>query len=368
MNHLELQQTFFDNYKLGASYCRNSYEKGGVCILVQENIRHVKLDLENHCSDKDLEICATKVYMNTRQACIIAIYRAPTGSIDFFMTKLDTILGQLYTVTTEFIICGDINIDYLTDNERKRRLEALLKTYNLTSVVNFPTRTHKHSATAIDNIFINHDKMGDYSIRPIINGLSDHDAQSISVHSFSIRPPPKKFKIIRGINEQTINDFLINLSYENWDAVFSTDDVNKIFNSFLDTYLKNFNSSFPLKRVRVTNKTNKNWITLGILTSCKRKRELFIASRSTNDLDQRFPNFFPVGTTVISQNVLRTTLLLFRLKANCLRFTTIVCDTQFTLILFFSVFFGLMFNLRGPQRQNPRTTCGPRTTVWETLT
>jgi len=25
-----------------------------------------------------------------------------------------------------------------------------------------------------------------------------------------------------------------------------------------------------------------------------------------------------------------------------------------------------MFNLKGPQGQNPRTTCGPRTTVWET--
>ena len=26
-----------------------------------------------------------------------------------------------------------------------------------------------------------------------------------------------------------------------------------------------------------------------------------------------------------------------------------------------------MFNPKGPQGQNPRTTCGPRTTVWETL-
>jgi len=25
-----------------------------------------------------------------------------------------------------------------------------------------------------------------------------------------------------------------------------------------------------------------------------------------------------------------------------------------------------MFNLKGPQGQNPRTTCGPWTTVWET--
>jgi hypothetical protein len=43
--------------------------------------------------------------------------------------------------------------------------------------------------------------------------------------------------------------------------------------------------------------------------------------------------------------------------------SVLVCDTQFTLILFFLSFFELMFNLRGPQGQNTRTACGPRTTV-----
>jgi hypothetical protein len=57
-----------------------------------------------------------------------------------------------------------------------------------------------------------------------------------------------------------------------------------------------------------------------------------------NPLKQRFSNFFQVGITFIRQNVLRTTLLLSALKANCLRFSTIVCDTQFTLILFFLSF------------------------------
>jgi hypothetical protein len=46
-----------------------------------------------------------------------------------------------------------------------------------------------------------------------------------------------------------------------------------------------------------------------------------------------------VGTTFISQNVLRTPLLLSPFKANCLRFSTTVCDTQLTLILFFLSFF-----------------------------
>jgi len=41
------------------------------------------------------------------------------------------------------MICGDINIDNLVDNDRNHQLEALLKTYNLTSVVNFPTHTQK---------------------------------------------------------------------------------------------------------------------------------------------------------------------------------------------------------------------------------
>jgi hypothetical protein len=67
------------------------------------------------------------------------------------------------------------------------------------------------------------------------------------------------------------------------------------------------------------------------------------ASVLLHGLDQRFPNFFQVGTTFISQNVLRTTLLLSPFKANCLRFSTTVCDKQFTLILFFLSFFGLFW-------------------------
>ena len=144
---------------------------------------------------------------------------------------------------------------YLVGSVRKIRLKALLKTYNLTNVVNFPSRTHKHSTTAIDSIFIDISKMGNYSICPIIIGLSDHDAQSITLHSFNLRPPPKKCILITKINEHTINDFLNKLSYGIWDAIFSTDDINKIFNSFLDSYLKIFYSSFQLKRVYINKNT-----------------------------------------------------------------------------------------------------------------
>ena len=76
MNHLELQQTFLDSYNLGVSYCRTSYEKEGVCRFVQESLRYVSIDLEKYCKDKGFEVCAIKIYLKTRSACIIAIYRA----------------------------------------------------------------------------------------------------------------------------------------------------------------------------------------------------------------------------------------------------------------------------------------------------
>jgi hypothetical protein len=65
------------------------------------------------------------------------------------------------------------------------------------------------------------------------------------------------------------------LSYEGWDGVFVSDDVNILFNEFLNTYLKIFRFCFIKKKV--TPKFYHNpWITCGIRTSCKRKRELYL--------------------------------------------------------------------------------------------
>jgi hypothetical protein len=207
-----------------------------------------------YCKDKDFEVCAVKLHFNTRKICIIAIYRAPSGNFDSFINKLDTILKKLFKATIDFIICGDININFLVDRDRKRQLEALFNTYNLTSTVNFPTRTQHNSATAIDNFFIDISKVGNYSIKPEANGLSDHGAQVTTLYCLSLGPQTKKCKLVRKITNFTIEYFLFKLSYETWDTVFSTDNVNVMFSSFLDTYLKNFHSSFPFKIVRIAKK------------------------------------------------------------------------------------------------------------------
>jgi len=73
--------------------------------------------------------------------------------------------------------------------------------------------------------------------------------------------------------------FQNSLSYESWDQVFDGNDVNKTFNSFLNTYLRIFYARFPLKKIN--NETKAPWITIGIKTSCIQKRKLYLACRNS---------------------------------------------------------------------------------------
>jgi hypothetical protein len=77
MNQEELQQTFIDDYNLGANFCRTSYAKGGVCTYVHKSLNLENIDLETYCIEKDYEVCALKLNLNFTQICIITIYRAP---------------------------------------------------------------------------------------------------------------------------------------------------------------------------------------------------------------------------------------------------------------------------------------------------
>jgi len=98
------------------------------------------------------------------------------------------------------------------------------------------------------------------------------------------------------INNDTIADIQLNLSHETWEQVFDGNDINEIFNSFLNTFLRIYYSSFPLIWVR--NKMNQNsWITPGIITCCKCKRRKTFTQRDLNSYSQ------PSRTTLFSLGI-----------------------------------------------------------------
>jgi len=74
------------------------------------------------------------------------------------------------------------------------------------------------------------------------------EAQLLKISTEYTLVPIHKFKTVRKINKYTISDFIAKLSCESWDTIFNSEDVNTVFSSFLNIYLKIFYSSFPLKK------------------------------------------------------------------------------------------------------------------------
>jgi exonuclease III len=169
LNRYEIEHLCINNYTPGANYCRHTLKKGGVCIFVHNGLDFIGINLEKFCNDKDIEACAIKLLHNSYHICILSIYRAPLGNFTYVIKKLKTILNSLHNINTQYIICGDININYLVENNRKKILDALLASYNLFSTVYFPTRLQNNSATAIDNIFVDTSKFANYVILPLFN-------------------------------------------------------------------------------------------------------------------------------------------------------------------------------------------------------
>jgi exonuclease III len=164
----------------------------------------IYIKLIKYCKEQDIEACALKLEYTFFNICVISAYRAPSGYFSLFLNGLDRILNSLYKVDLKFIICGDININYLTCSEETRQFDAMLLCYNLPSIVNFPTRTQNKSSTAIDNIFIDTYKITDCTFFPLISGLSDHDSELLIIMDLKLQVQDYLIHNIRSINKYSI--------------------------------------------------------------------------------------------------------------------------------------------------------------------
>ena len=102
------------------------------------------------------------------------------------------------------------------------------------------------------------------STSPLINGLSDQDAQLLTINNIyaTTNKIPFKRKTIL-INNETITNFQTLLKKETWERVYKVKDTNCMFNSFLCTFLNIFKASFPVK-YKSTNNVKNDWITQAI--------------------------------------------------------------------------------------------------------
>jgi hypothetical protein len=165
----------------------------------------------------DLEICALELETEASKLIILSLYRAPTRDFNQFIKNLDDTLKHLYKPKAEFLICEDINTNHLIESNRKNQLSSLLTTSNLSHTVDFETRIQNKSSTAIDNIFVNNSTLKSSYTSPLINGLSDHDDQFLTISNiYAARNKIPLKQRTRLINSDTPTNLQTLLKQETW--------------------------------------------------------------------------------------------------------------------------------------------------------
>jgi len=195
----EISNINLSQFILEATFCRQTYSHGSVCIFVSKNIHFSTINLDQYNKEKEFEICALKLHILSNSFTIMCIYRSPTGNIPYFVYQLELIQNKIYITSTKIIVCGDHNINYFNDNSKKHLSDLLLASFKLFSTVKFPTRISNNSCTLIDNIYINTYRH-EFSVHPLFNGLSDHDTQIITFTKILISVPRHVFSFTRKIN------------------------------------------------------------------------------------------------------------------------------------------------------------------------
>jgi hypothetical protein len=213
-----------------------------------------------------------------------------TSSVSY--TELSCIENQLENLVPQvdhMIIAGDFNVDYSKqDTLGYKFLKQTLDPYNVTQIINLPTRTTSNTSTIIDHIYVSHSLVSpEVYVEDMTqirnrngNSLSDHNL--IYFHLPFLKPAVKiaTKKHIRCFAKINIDELRYDAKALSFDAIKDTNDVNVKISLFNEEVSSLFNQHAPLKSV-TSKRAKPEWLTHNISEMIKARRKAYNAFNRT---------------------------------------------------------------------------------------
>ena len=146
---------------------------------------------------------------------------------------------------SEFISCGDINVNFLMDSNQKMKASSLLQCYNMFSVTDFPTRICEELISAVDSIFLDGSRINPFTVVPTFNSLSDNEVQYFVLDKIFVNDKSTLAHRKRLTNTNNLKNFVDTLKNEKWENIYPINHTNDILKVFLKTFLIYSDSCFP---------------------------------------------------------------------------------------------------------------------------
>ena len=99
-------------YTLCAQYCRTK-NRGGVCVFARTELNLTTVCYKK-CIEKVFEACVSVLnFKNKNNLYVVPLYRTPESCVNEFVKQLGVLIFSLYNNGDHFVICGDVNINFL---------------------------------------------------------------------------------------------------------------------------------------------------------------------------------------------------------------------------------------------------------------
>ena len=275
LNDDNVHDLMLDNYNVEYKNRANK-RGGGVMIYINKKLDYQVCDELTESIDNIHECISIELQNGSNKNVIIScIYRAPGNSIDLFNEQIVALFNKVNFNKTYYLV-GDLNINLLNSETHSpsRDFVDLLFSKGMIPLINNPTRITCDSATLIDNIFTNCIESKTNGI--LINDISDHlpiftiSSQSIKT---SNKSPEARYKRVTKI--ENLNNFANDLQDIHWEQVLDNNNVDKAYDSFINTIQSRFELHCPIKKVKNKNITRKPWLTNGLLNAFKKQKTLY---------------------------------------------------------------------------------------------
>ena len=224
---------------------------GGVCAYIRSSInfrRRTSLESDN------LELLALEINKpNSKPFLVYCWYRPPHSPVECF-DLFEQLVNKAESYYTDIYITGDLNCYLLSDSgeHHTMRLVSLMENYQLSQVINKPTRITGTSSTLID-LFITNNPDSIVNSGVCTLSISDHNLV-YAVRKIGIPRKNPKYVETRNFKHFKANSFKIDLINAQWPVINRISCVNEAWGKWKSVFLNILNNHAPKRIIRVRNK------------------------------------------------------------------------------------------------------------------
>lgn len=246
-------------------------QNDGVVIYIRKDLNYIYEIVKFG----EVNVVSSHIKYSNKNIHISAIYRPPSTHPNEFNKNLYNYLEVCNNMNADVdIIVGDINIDILGKKDFEEEYKNCVSEWGYFSAINNFTRVIGTSKSCIDHFIVKtREKIPTI---PIIleTTITDHFSIILQIPNILAKQNDNSNKRVTKtyLNKEKL---ILELQQTNWEAVYNQSNVTLATNRFIDDLQQKINTNTSRKLIKRVDIKRQEWITDGLITSCKTKDKLY---------------------------------------------------------------------------------------------